>query len=212
MRRTSTLFAAALMSGVPLFAFDASVKAQPAQCPQPCCCRACPAATANAQASSPTTTPTPQGWGFGRAARMRRAFATPTPAVTPAPATRPAPQAAPAPQPPAAPQPGPRGMGRGMGMMGMGRGGMSDFVQSFHALLTAHEKIHRIVEDTPAGVVTLTTSDDPTVTNLIRLHVRQMKDSFDAGRPVRTWDPLFVELFRHRDQVRTQVEDVPGGV
>lgn len=81
-----------------------------------------------------------------------------------------------------------------------------------HDLLDDHLKIRRDVQEIPGGVLTTTTSDDANVTAMIRAHVRQMKDRVEQGQPVRMWDPLFVELFRNYDKVRTQVEDIDGGV
>lgn len=103
-----------------------------------------------------------------------------------------------------------RGMGAGRGVA-MG-GGMPQFMRLIHDLLDNHLKIRRDVREIPGGVLTTTTSDDAKVTAMIRAHVRQMKERVEQGQPVRMWDPLFVELFRHYDKVRTQVEEIEGGV
>jgi hypothetical protein len=89
---------------------------------------------------------------------------------------------------------------------------MSQVMQVFHQLLTDHGKIKRTVEEIPGGVVTTTTSDDPAVTANIRVHVGQMKQRVESGQPLRMWDPLFAELFRHYDKIEMIVEDIPGGV
>jgi len=81
-----------------------------------------------------------------------------------------------------------------------------------HGLLTQHEKIHRTVEEIPGGVRTVTTSEDPQVTDLIRTHVREMKERIEKGQPIRQMDPLFREIFRHHEKIRLEIEDVPGGV
>jgi hypothetical protein len=81
-----------------------------------------------------------------------------------------------------------------------------------HGLLTQHEKIHRTVEEIPGGVRTVTTSEDPQVTELIRTHVREMKERIAKGQPIRQMDPLFREIFRHHEKIRLEIEDVPGGV
>ena len=93
-----------------------------------------------------------------------------------------------------------------------GPGGMAQVMQAFQQLLTDHAKIKRTVEDVPGGVVTVTTSEDPVVAATIRAHVRQMKKRLETGQPLRMWDPLFVELFRHHDQIEMEIEDIPGGV
>jgi hypothetical protein len=96
---------------------------------------------------------------------------------------------------------------------GRGRGaGMPAVMQPIHALLDQHQQVQRTVKEIPGGVETLTTSDDAAVAELIRRHARQMKEQLESGRPIRMWDPLFVELFRHHDQVSMAISDVPGGV
>lgn len=82
----------------------------------------------------------------------------------------------------------------------------------FHRLLTDHTKIRRNVTDIPGGVESVTTSDDPLVAALIRLHVNQMKARLESGQPIRRWDPLFAEIFRRADAIEMQVESIPGGV
>ena len=94
------------------------------------------------------------------------------------------------------------------GMMG---GGMQD-MQSIRGLLASHESIERTVEDLPNGVRTVTTSDDPRVAELIRTHVRQMRDRYRRDQPIRSMDPLFRELFERRDEASLQIRDIPGGV
>ena len=89
---------------------------------------------------------------------------------------------------------------------------MAPVMQAFHELLTEHAKVKRTVQEIPGGVVTVTTSDDPAVAATIRTHVRQMKERVEAGLPLRMWDPLFAELFRHYDKIEMVVEDVPGGI
>jgi hypothetical protein len=89
---------------------------------------------------------------------------------------------------------------------------MSQVMQVFHQLLTDHGKIKWTVEEIPGGVVTTTTSDDPTVTAKIHVHVGQMKQRVESGQPLRMWDPLFAELFRHYDKIEMIVEEIPGGV
>ena len=81
-----------------------------------------------------------------------------------------------------------------------------------HGLLMQHEKIHRTVEEIPGGVRTVTTSEDPQVTDLIRTHVREMKERIEKGQPIRQMDPLFREIFRHHEKIRLEIEDVPSGV
>ena len=95
------------------------------------------------------------------------------------------------------------------GMMGPE---MMQDMRSIRGLLTNHEKVERRVEDIPGGVRTVTTSDDPQIAELIRTHVRQMKARYERDQPIRMMDPVFRELFRHRDKVSLQYEDIPGGI
>lgn len=101
------------------------------------------------------------------------------------------------------------GMMSGEGMMGPE---MMQDMRSIRGLLTNHEKVQRRVEDVPGGVRTVTTSDDPKIAELIRTHVRQMKARYERDQPIRMMDPVFRELFRHRDKASLQYEDVPGGI
>ena len=99
--------------------------------------------------------------------------------------------------------------GRGMGRMG---GGHDGDMGTIHALLTDHEAIERRVVDRPDGVETWTESDDPEVAAAIREHVHAMDARLEDGRPIRRWDPLFVEIFEHADAIAMTVEDTPRGV
>lgn len=137
-------------------------------------------------------------WRHGRSADgpAARPATAPSAEVTAAPTTQPAAM-------------GRMGMGRRGGRGGMGPGGD---MASIHSLISDHQKIQRTVEDIPGGVQTLTTSDDPKVAALLRQHVGEMKRRIGSGQPIRMWDPLFVELFRHREKVTMVAEDAPGGV
>lgn len=79
-------------------------------------------------------------------------------------------------------------------------------------LLLNHGQIERGVEEIPGGIRATTTSDDPETAEAIRTHVRQMKERLEQGEPIRMMDPLFREIFRHREKVELEIEEVPGGV
>ena len=101
----------------------------------------------------------------------------------------------------------------GGGMMGGGMMGASMAeMRVIRGLLTSPDRIERTVENVPSGVLTVTTSDDPRVAQLIRTHVRQMKASYERDEPIRTNDPVFRELFANRDRISLRIEDIPGGV
>ena len=93
-----------------------------------------------------------------------------------------------------------------------GSGSMAEARDTFHALLGDHEKIHRAVEEIEGGVATTTLSEDPAIAAKIRVHVRQMQARVATGDGLRYWDPLFVEVFKHHDEIAMVIEDVPGGV
>lgn len=102
-------------------------------------------------------------------------------------------------------------MSDGMMSGGMMGGGMAD-MRNIHGLLASHEAIERQVVDLPDGVRTITTSNDPEVAQMIRAHVRQMRDRYERDQPIRAMDPLFRELFENRDKAKMEIRDVPGGV
>jgi uncharacterized protein YdcH (DUF465 family) len=89
---------------------------------------------------------------------------------------------------------------------------MAEARATFHALLADHDKIHRAVEEIEGGVATTTVSEDPAIAKTIRVHVRQMQARVEKGDGLRYWDPLFVEVFKHHDEIAMTIEDVPGGV
>jgi hypothetical protein len=105
---------------------------------------------------------------------------------------------------------GPGGCAKGSGPRGATS--MAEVRDTFHALLGDHEKISRAVEEIEGGVATTTLSEDPAIAKTIRVHVRQMQARVEAGDGLRHWDPLFVEVFKHHDEIVMAIEDVPGGV
>ncbi len=108
--------------------------------------------------------------------------------------------------------PGGDGMGMMMdGPMMGGAGPMGDML-TIRQLLQQHAQVERQVENVPGGVRTVTVSDDPAVTELIREHVRDMKARYGRDQPIRMMDPVFRELFRYRDRATLEIEDIPGGV
>jgi hypothetical protein len=82
----------------------------------------------------------------------------------------------------------------------------------WQTLLYHHSKIRREVKRLPNGLAAVTESDDPAVAMLIKDHALAMKDRIGKGRRVRTWDPVFRELFDRHDKVRLEVELTAKGV
>ena len=100
------------------------------------------------------------------------------------------------------------GYGAGKGMKGGGDG----HHEKIQALLDHHKAIERHVEEIEGGVETVTTSEDPKVTEMIREHVGDMKVRVESGKGMRWWDPTFAELFKHADKIEMYVENIEGGV
>lgn len=99
-----------------------------------------------------------------------------------------------------------RGGGKGMG------GGHAEEMAVYRELLDNHQKIERTLEEVEGGVVTTTTTIDPDLVPVLQRHVRQMAALLESGQPIRRWDPLFAELFRHHEAVSMTIEDLPDGV
>ena len=84
--------------------------------------------------------------------------------------------------------------------------------QLIHFLIDNHERLKRTVETIPDGVRTRTLSADPEIIDAVRTHVRQMADLIHTGGSIRTWDPLFREVFDHREAIEIEITDIEGGV
>ena len=82
----------------------------------------------------------------------------------------------------------------------------------FHFLLENHKAIKRTVKKLDTGVETVTESDKPDVAKKIQEHVPAMYERLKKNRPVRMWDPLFVELFKNAKKVTMKVEKTEKGV
>lgn len=82
----------------------------------------------------------------------------------------------------------------------------------FHYLLEHHEKITRKVEELDNGVQTVTESTDPVVTAKIQEHVASMYKRVEDGRPLRMWDELYREIFKHADKIKMEIKDTENGI
>lgn len=96
-----------------------------------------------------------------------------------------------------------------VGMMG---GGQMQDMQTIHALFGDHEKISRTVKKIDKGVDTVTESDDPKVQAMIKEHVAAMYKRLETKQPMRTWDPLFAEIFKNADKIKIQLETTAKGI
>ena len=94
-----------------------------------------------------------------------------------------------------------------------GYGPMSaDFRGVIHSLFAEHEKVDRSVELTETGYRASTTSKDSKVAATLQKHVAQMESRLEGGFGVRHWDPAFVELREHYDELGIEVKNIEGGV
>jgi hypothetical protein len=81
-----------------------------------------------------------------------------------------------------------------------------------HFLLANGKDIKRTVKETKNGVETVTESEKPVVAKRIQEHVAAMHVRVKDGVGIHLRDPLFVELFKHYDQIVMTVEKTPKGV
>lgn len=99
-----------------------------------------------------------------------------------------------------------------------GRGGSDAAHQAdaalYHTLLQRHEELERTSVKTARGVETVTrvTSGASDLVKILHSHVAGMKRRYDAGRAVRSWDPLFVKFFDHRDAIELSWELLDDGI
>lgn len=117
------------------------------------------------------------------------------------------PEQAPAPKPLVEPQKGPPA--------GKGKGKDETFARdrdTFHFLLENHKDIKRTVKKLDNGVETVTESDKPVVAKKIQEHVPAMYERLKTNRPVRMWDPLFVEAFKHGTKMKLEIKNTAKGV
>lgn len=84
----------------------------------------------------------------------------------------------------------------------------------FHALLEHHDEIERTTTKTAEGIESITriTSGDSELISILQEHALGMKKRFDNGRAIRSWDPLFIELFDHKDKITMQWEMLEDGI
>lgn len=105
-----------------------------------------------------------------------------------------------------------QGPGPGEGRMRMGQSQGPQDMRTIHALFNEHKKINRTVKNTENGVETLTESDDPAVQAMIVEHSLAMQKRLENKQPIRQWDPLFAELFKHAEKIKMQITRTQKGV
>ncbi|MBD3791392.1 MAG: hypothetical protein IE918_04465 [Campylobacterales bacterium] len=84
----------------------------------------------------------------------------------------------------------------------------------FHALLEHHDEIERSTKKIEGGIesVTRVVSRDTELVKILQEHAVGMKKRFDGGRAIRSWDPLFTQLFDERDQIKMRWEMLEDGI
>lgn len=82
----------------------------------------------------------------------------------------------------------------------------------FHFLLQNHDKITRTVTEIENGVQTVTESTDSAIASKIQEHVASMHKRIEDGRPLRMWDELYREIFKHADKIEMDVKKTNNGV
>lgn len=82
----------------------------------------------------------------------------------------------------------------------------------FHYLLEHHDKITRTVTKLDNGVKTITESTDPVVTAKIQEHVASMYKRVEDGRPLRMWDEMYREIFKHAGKIKMELTNTKNGI
>ncbi len=108
---------------------------------------------------------------------------------------------------------GMRGIGRGM--MGMQHDSATMAQMSvIHEMVMNHDKITRTVTNLPDGIRTVTESDDPRLTQLIKDHIVTMNERVSAGSdpglPVES--PALHKIFADKGRIRTVTEMTAKGI
>lgn len=112
------------------------------------------------------------------------------------------------------------GMEHGLGMMPMHAMGASHDAATMaqlgtiHELFINHDRITRTVTNLPDGIRTVTESDDPHVSQLLKEHVASMRQRVDAGDdpslPIES-DALH-SIFKNYSKIQTSVETTDKGI
>jgi len=75
------------------------------------------------------------------------------------------------------------------------------------------QDILRGIEDVPNGVATTTRAPkNPAAVQALQRHVVEMKGLLDDGGRIRSWDPLFSEIFDHAEEIEVSIEVLDDGV
>ena len=82
----------------------------------------------------------------------------------------------------------------------------------FHFLLENHKKITRTVTELDNGVKTVTESTAPEITAKLQEHVASMYKRVEDGRPLRIWDELYREIFKHADKIKMELKNTENGI
>lgn len=99
-----------------------------------------------------------------------------------------------------------------------GRGGGDAAHQAdeklYHELLERHAEIERTTTTLPNGIESITRipSKDENLIKVLQEHVLGMKKRFASNRAIRSWDPLFIELFDNREKIKMDATMLDDGI
>ncbi|WP_051076168.1 hypothetical protein [Thioalkalivibrio sp. ALJ24] len=79
-------------------------------------------------------------------------------------------------------------------------------------LLASHDAIRRELEFIEGGSRTVTTTRDPELAALLRVHVPELHRRLRESAHLRDRDPLYCTLFEQREHIVVRVEERPDGV
>ena len=121
-----------------------------------------------------------------------------------------------------------QGRGRGRGGPGRGNGGgggqgrgrqqgrndptFAADHDAIQTLLANRANIRRQVTNLPNGIETRTETGNANLRAVLIEHVSAMYDRLEEGRPIHQRDPLFFELFQHREEIEMEMELTELGI
>lgn len=85
-------------------------------------------------------------------------------------------------------------------------------MDTIHRLFSENGKIRRTLKLLANGVETTTESSDPKVQAMLREHVHAMHLRLRKGEPIRAWDPLFADVFKHAEKIKLEDFPTPLGI
>lgn len=75
-----------------------------------------------------------------------------------------------------------------------------------------HDDFKRVVKMNEKGYTATTTTTDKALAAKLKAHLKYMEARLDSKAMVRRWDPAFVELVEHYDQLDTKITALDNGI